>query len=311
MWFIVILTLLGSQTGTKKGHLATRLKKPDATKTVVAVVSPDEGLVKARQESLQGNHARVIFILRPLLYPTSKFSTESKEIEALRLLGLSFWFKGDVDNAEQAFSVLLNRRPNFTLDPVVVPVGAIEFFNKIKKKMKEKLEQIRKAKELEELRKKQSEEQARRKRLEDWKKNAPILMKSTVINKSFYIYNLFPFGVGQFQNGHNTKGWVIAGLQTGVAAISVSAYTYLLYRYPKGTVPSDEIKSAKQIQYLQFGSGVAFFALWLVSAVDAIVNFTPTRTEEFSRFVPRREGGVKLFAAPVEGGGLLGISGEF
>ncbi|MBU1535716.1 CCDC34 family protein [Myxococcota bacterium] len=310
MWIILVLAFLSSPTGGKRPpSLASKLKKADPPKP--AAFTPDEGLGKARQESLQGNHSRVIFILRPLLYPTSKFSTESREIEALRLLGLSFWFKGDILNSEQAFSVLLNRRPNFILDPVVVPVGAIEFFNKIKKKMREKLIQIRKAKELEALRKKQAEEEARHKRLEEWKKNAPILVKSTVINKSFYVYNLFPFGIGQFQNGHDTKGWLVAGLQVTSAAISLSAYTYLMYRYPKGTVPGDEIKSAKQIQYLQFGSGVAFFALWLVSAVDAIAHFKPTRTEEFSSFAPRRGRGVNLFASPLEGGGIIGISGEF
>ncbi len=312
MWFFLALSLISAQTTGRKGPSSRG--GPDRKTGEAAVKSsltPAQILKRARQESLQGNHQRVILMLRPLLYPAPKFSTEAQEIDALRLLGLSFWFKGDKSNAEQAFSVLLNRRPRFKLDPVVVPLGAIEFFNGIKKRMKEKLEEIQRARQLEELKKRQAEEAARRRRLEKWKKTAPILLKETVRRKSYFVYTLFPFGVGQFQNGNNTRGWVSAGLQAFTGIVSLSAYLYLSVKYPEGIVPKDDKSSAQQLSYLQQGAGAAFFVVWALSSIDAILNFKPESVERSSRFVPRKGRGRKLFASPLEGGGFIGLSGEF
>jgi hypothetical protein len=310
MWIFIAFSLLFTQTVTKKPVNGSDAGSATA-KTPIVKITSDEVLVKAKAESLQGNHNRVIELLRPLLYPTSVFSTERKEIIALRLLGLSFWFKGDTVNSQTTFTVLLTKRPNFILDPVVVPLGAIEFFSKMKKKLKERLEEIKKIKKLEDVKHKKERELARKKRIEDLKKNAPILVKNRVIIPSYRAYSLFPMGIGQFQNGEKSKGWVIMGAQILTGMISISAYSYLIYKYPSGYVPKDEISSAEQLQYLQVGSGVAFFAIWLVGVVDALYNFKTSTFEETEQFIPRKQYGFKVFGLPVQGGGILGISGEF
>ncbi|MGM0597755.1 MAG: hypothetical protein ACQES9_12035 [Myxococcota bacterium] len=267
---------------------------------------------KAKQEALHGNYKNTIKILRPLLYPTSKFANEEDEIEALRLLALSFWYQGDKANAMQTFVVLLNRRPSYKLDPVLVPSGAIEFFNDIKVKLKEKLDKIRKQKELEAKRQREKEREAQRKRLAELKKKSPILVKNVTVKKNYFIFNFFPFALGQFQNGQQIKGWTSVSLQVVSGLISAGAYTYLSYKYPSGKVPLSKASSARQIQYLQVGSGLFFFGVWLLSAVDAVINYKPSRQDVKRQFYRRDKGNYKLFGSPLpEGGAVFGIKGEF
>jgi len=274
-------------------------------------VDPADRLELASQESLQGNHQRVIDLLSNLLYPTSQFSTEDEEIKALRLLGLSYWFLNNPGEATLAFTMLLNRRPDFKLDPVVVPAGAIVFFNEVRNKLREKLQEIERLKKEEEERKKREKEEAERKFQEELRRNAPVLRETTVIHQNYMLFNFFPLGLGQFQNGQDGKGWMFVGLQALTGAVSVSAYTYLKYKYPRGTVPQEEKVSARQIQYLQVGTGAAFFALWMASVVDALVFHKPTRKTTDRRYVPGRRR-LEMFGAPLEGGGfVLGVQGEF
>ncbi len=272
---------------------------------------PGQRLELASQESLQGNHRRVVELLSPMLYPASQFSTEDEELKALRLLGLAHWFLGETEEATKAFTNLLNRQPDFKLDPVVVPAGAVSFFNQIKARLREKLQEIARLKQEEEERRKRQQEEAERKRLEELRRNAPVLHETTTIHKNYMLFNFLPFGVGQFQNRQDAKGWLFVGLQTLAATVSVSAYTYLKYKYPKGTVPADEVVSARQIQYLQVGGGIAFYGLWVVGVVDALIFRTPTRVEVRRRFEPGKRT-LELYGAPLEGGGfVLGIGGEF
>ena len=247
----------------------------------------------AKQEAMRGNYKKVIEIIRPLLYPTSRFSDEEKEIKALRLLGLSFWFANDLKNATQTFTVLLNRRPDFKLDPVLVPSGAIAFFKKIKHKLKKNLEEIR------------------RKKLEELKKHAPILKQTVIVHKNYPLLALAPFGMGQFQNEQPIKGWVLFSIQTVSALISISSYMYLRNKYPKGYVPTDKVDSARQIQYLQVGSGSLFFGAWILGVVDSFINYKKQRTETDSKFIKRT--GIHLYGAPdVKNNGLMfGIIGDF
>jgi hypothetical protein len=301
MWFLVFITALFAQGKSidKKSMKKTR-----------KVLTPSQSLKLAQQEALQGNNKKVIDILRPILYPTSKFPNEEEEVKALRLLGLSFYYKGDKTDSEQAFTVLLNRKPSFKLDPVVVPSGAISFFNSIRKKLKDKLIEIRKLKLEEEKKKKALLEAIRKKKLLELRKNAPILEKTMVINKNYMLFNFFPGGLGQFQNEDPVKGWIFASVQTFFGLISIGSYSYLSYKYPKGVVPSSEVNSARQIQYLQVGSGVAFTTLWIISVIDAFLNFKPSREFVKKRYIPSKNK-LRFFGAPVDGGAIFGLSGEF
>lgn len=293
MWFWIPLCIL-----------LTQVPPPDSA-------DPSERLELASQESLQGNHRRVVELLAPMLYPASQFSTEEEELKALRLLGLSYWFLGEYDESTKTFTNLLNRQPDFKLDPVVVPAGAISFFNQIKARLREKLREIERLKQEEEERRKREKEEAERKRLEELRRNAPILHEQTIIQKNYMFFNFLPFGVGQFQNQQDAKGWLFVGLQLLSATVSISAYTYLKYKYPKGTVPADEIVSARQIQYLQVGGGIAFYGLWLTGIVDALIFQKPSRVDVRRRFEPGRRT-LELYGAPLESGGfILGIEGVF
>ncbi|MBN2722438.1 MAG: hypothetical protein JXR95_00035 [Deltaproteobacteria bacterium] len=304
MWLLIFLSLVMAQGKTQAD--GGNHEKPRA---VSGAMSSSQILKKATQEALGGNHREVIKLLRPLLFPSSKFTNEEKEVSALRVLGLAFWFLSEKDNATQTFTILLTRRPTYILDPVIVPSGAIEFFNGVKKKLHEKLSQIKKRQAEEMAKKKLEEELARKKKLDELKKSAPVLKQTITLNQNYYIFNLFPLGIGQFQNGQSIKGWLAASTQMVAGLVSVGAYTYLRSKYPRGLVPHDEVGAARQIQYLQVGSGAAFLGFWIISVVDAVINFKPSRRSVDNKFIPGSS--IRFDVQAVDGGGVFGISGVF
>ncbi|MCB9539817.1 MAG: hypothetical protein H6704_26700 [Myxococcales bacterium] len=88
---------------------------------------------------------------------------------------------------------------------------------------------------------------------------------------------MLPFGVGQFQNGHDGKGATLAALQGVALAVGVGGL--LTFESEKesgaflagGTFPDPERADTLQAVYL--GGFAAFGALWLYGLIDANVYF--------------------------------------
>ncbi len=264
--------------------------------TELARISPGDVLKQASAEALQGNHQKVVDLLYPMLYPTSQMATRTQEIEAHRLLGTAYWFLGRRVEAAQEFTAILNLNPEFQLDPLVVPPGLISFFEKVRRDLSSRLEEIRRRRQEEERRRRMEEERRRREQMRRLMKEAPVMHETVTIREHIFIFNFFPFGVGQFQNGQSSKGWVLAMTQLLAAGVSLGSWYYLQYRYPDGLVPHDEVSLARTIQYVQVGSGVVFWGLWALSAADALWNYTPTSKSVKKKIVP------KIAISPANGG---------
>ena len=106
-----------------------------------------------------------------------------------------------------------------------------------------------------------------------------------------YLLNFVPFGAGQFQNDQRRKGWLFFGVETALAAISVSAFTtnFALYGanpYRKclqppgstGPCPTADIdhsqeETSRALLRLQVISGGLFFAAAIWGVYDAIRHY--------------------------------------
>jgi hypothetical protein len=86
------------------------------------------------------------------------------------------------------------------------------------------------------------------------------------------LWNFIPPG-GQFQNGDNTKGWLILG--AGVVAAATSLTTYALdrkWRHADGT--SDHPDTAQTFRTVNPVSGAVLIALYIYGVVDGLVGYS-------------------------------------
>jgi hypothetical protein len=167
--------------------------------------------------------------------------------EAWRLYGLASFFLEQHAEAEQAFLAYLKLDIDGRLDPALVPPEAIVFFEDVR------------ARHAAELRKYRPGPERRR----------------------YGALNLLP-PAGQFQNGHHTKGWVLAGV--GGLALATNVGTYLVLRSwcdeDTGVCKSgDESRTgpARSLRTINTTSGVLFLGAVVYGVYDGFRNFRPNR----------------------------------
>ena len=86
-------------------------------------------------------------------------------------------------------------------------------------------------------------------------------------NQTFY--KLAPFGIYQFQRKETWKGIAYSGLQLGTAITSVTLFSYLQQNPGYNQNDLDEKARLETILTVQRASAIGFYALWLMSSIDA------------------------------------------
>jgi hypothetical protein len=185
--------------------------------------------------------------------------------EAWRLYGLASFFLEQHADAEQAFLAYLKLDIDGRLDPALVPPEAIVFFEDVR------------ARHAAELRKYRPGPERRR----------------------YSALNLLP-PAGQFQNGHRTKGWVLAGV--GGLALATNVGTYMMLRSwcdeDTGVCKSgDESRAgpARSLRTVNTYSGVLFLGAIVYGVYDGYRYFRPNRARPpraSLQVVPGPSGGV-------------------
>lgn len=238
-----------------------------------ALAAPPSEMERAQSAYLFGDYKKVIDTLLPVLYPTATVDP-SVEIAARRLLGLSYLFERDEENAEKEFLALLRLDPDFTLDPLIDPPPFVEFFNRIRAAHKEDLaERQRRQEEAEKLRR-----LAEQKEAEERAKREEALHYVWVVEddaRSPWLA-LVPFGVGQFQNGQPAKGTALLITEAALGAASLSLALTVRLRYPDGTFPNGDVQERDTADALVSGqviTGALFFGVAIYGAIDALYYF--------------------------------------
>jgi hypothetical protein len=256
--------------------------------SVAAGAAAATSLERARNAYLYGDYQLVVNTLRPLLYPTPQLETVEQVVEARRLLGLSYLFLKDEASAELEFVALLTLRPDASLDPLSDPPPFVEFFERIKARIREQLEEIRR-KQQSTLHKREAEQEALRrdnvelrKRLQESESTAYLVSSS----EKSRLVAVMPFGAGQFQNGDTRKGIAFLVSQLALGTASVSCAIAIRLKWPDGSYLPEERDLADTLVSAQVITGAAFFAAALWGIVDANVHFV-SRRDAPPRRVPR------------------------
>jgi hypothetical protein len=227
---------------------------------------------RGKAEFEHKNFGNAIEILKELLYPTVQLTKEIDIVKAREMLGLSYFYTIEEVRAKEEFTQLLYLRPRYRLDPFLVPPPAVAFFDQIwnDPTMKEKLEKI-------------ENERKDKERLEAKKEKPPktivrrIYMQSREEHHS-RLLTFLPLGVGQFQNGHTTKGILLAsggGLSLAANVTCLGLLYGLRKRDVNGNRYYEDVPLAEALEIVTYVSFGVFLATWAYGVIDAGIYFEP------------------------------------
>jgi len=112
-----------------------------------------------------------------------------------------------------------------------------------------------------------------------------------VVERHNFLINFIPFGMGQFQQGRNTLGVVLAGSEGALAAASVIGYLAHESLYQAGSItlddrqvpgstttirywgiPPERANEAQTWRLVKVLSGAGFYVLWGYGVIDALLH---------------------------------------
>jgi tetratricopeptide (TPR) repeat protein len=225
-----------------------------------AYAGPLQDLERAQRNFKTKDCQSAVPILKDLLYPQPQLTRGSELCEAHIVLGACHYELGRRDDAKDEFEKCLAIDPNKTIEPLIYTESQVRLFDETRKDVEARIERDRKLRELE-------EERERLRRLVENTRN---------FESRTWGVNFVPFGAGQFQNGHRTKGILVATGQgvTGVASLGVFLYLAGTYGL-EAKVPLEDAAGVRRLQQIEVGTGIAFLAIYAYSVVDGILNFKP------------------------------------
>jgi len=251
---------------------------------LVAALAPSEDFERGKNAFGRGEYRRAIEILRPLLYPERRLTTEGEVVQVHRMLGVAHLFEGQNADAKRELTELLRLRPDYRFDPLLDPPPVVDFFNSV---LKEQDEEIARLEAVKASRRQADAERAR---------NAERVVIERRFERRSFAVSFLPFGAGQFQNGQRTKGWAFFAAESALAVVSAGAFSTNIALYglrPKrrclvmqpldaaglpARCPSDQIDRSDErlssaLFTVQMAAGGLFFAVAAWGIVDAVIAF--------------------------------------
>jgi hypothetical protein len=225
-----------------------------------AAASPTQDLESARQSFRAHDYPMARMLATYLLYPDAKLAQPVDLVEAHVILGASDFETGNRAEAKVEFEKALQIQPEKTLTDMLFSEGAIRLFDETRADVEAR------ARRDAELRKIADE----RERIRKYRESL------VVVERRSFGVNFVPFGAGQFQNKQQTRGLLFATSQGISAGVSIGIFVYLAGKYGiVANVPNADVPGVRQLQQVEIGAGVAFYALYAWGVVDALLNYKP------------------------------------
>lgn len=225
-----------------------------------AQASPAEDLDHARSSFRTHDCDSAMKTLSYLLYPKEQLALPGDLLEAHLMLGACKVEIGRTEEAKDEFEKALQLDPSARLDPSFFSSGARHVFDETRGDL-----ETRRAKEAE-IRQLQEERERLRK-----------LRDSLVpVEIHHYYINFLPFGLGQFQNGDQTKGFLFAAGQGLAVSGSFGIWLYLASKYGVNCphcVKLDDASGVLHLQEAELGLGILAIGLYGWSVIDAVRHY--------------------------------------
>jgi tetratricopeptide (TPR) repeat protein len=210
-------------------------------------------------------------------------------LESRKYLGASLLFLDRPEEATQQFELLLRAEPEYRLDPIAFPSAVLTAFDEVRERLvKERATEHERAEEEEAQRRREElrlllERESRLKQLEE------LARVERIERPNSRWLALFPFGVGQFKNGHRKAGIFFATTQGAMAGMAFATFVAhaALPSLDDPTQDRAKIRQAQRVRAgLNWGSAGLFTLLYMVSVIDAQLRYVPVRVEERERSLP-------------------------
>lgn len=221
--------------------------------------APADDFNRARNAFTFGNYQEAIRLFTALLNPL-KLREENQLVEARQLLGISHYFVRNYFAAQEEFERLLYLRPRHELDALLFPPPVIDFFEKVRERIKDKLGKLHPE-------------------LQKAPASATLLVRH--VERRPWVLNLVPFGVGQLQNRRVGKAIFFAAAQ--LATLTTNLITYGLAearRLPDGRFNAGDESFVRGLRTTQIASLATFGALVIAGIVDGFVDWQPEVVRE-------------------------------
>lgn len=201
-----------------------------------------------------GKYDECIKIVENLLHDNEIMNINFR-LKSYQLLALSNFNLKNTENAKYYIKLIYLIQFDYKFDPVFIPPDFIDFANTVLKKNKK---EITKHKDF----------------IEKYRllKNPK---KKTQTPEKYFYKNFVPFGVGQFQNGHSYKGYLIMGVESVVLTINIGSYILLKY-YQKDDYTFENKEVATTGKIVNNSSFYIFLGLYVYGVVDSLVYYKAT-----------------------------------
>jgi tetratricopeptide (TPR) repeat protein len=225
-----------------------------------AAASPSQDLERARQAFREHDYESAARLATYLLYPEERLALPVDLVEAHVILGASSFEIGHRTEAKREFEKALQIQPEKVLTDMLFTDGAIRLFDETRADIEAR------ARRDAELRKIADE----RERIRKYRESLVVVER-----RSFFV-NFMPFGAGQFQNKQPTRGIVFAAGEGLTAGLSAGIFLYLSGKYGlNAAVPAPEVPGVRQLEQIEIGAGIAFFAIYALGVVDSLLHYKP------------------------------------
>jgi tetratricopeptide (TPR) repeat protein len=237
-------------------------------------------------ESLNYEHAADLF--RGLVADAMPFDRRPLVLESRKYLAAAYMFLRRYSDAEAQFELLVQADHEYVLDPLAFPDEVVVKFNEVKARAGEeraRSEQQRAERETQERAQSEAVDRQQKQRLG---RLYALAGTQTVEQRNSRLVAFMPFGAGQFQNGDDDLGMVLAVSQ-GVL-LSTTVVTFILHESlrdePPPAVPEDARLAESAFRITNQVSFGLLIGVAIAGIVDAQVRFQPGRVYERPRPLP-------------------------
>lgn len=256
------------------------------------------------------NYELAADLFRGLLANAAATDSRPLVLESRKYLGAALLFMGRTEEAERQFKLLLQAEPGYVLDPLTFPEEVNRRFDAVRKRLEqERLEAARlEAQKASQRRVAQIE--AAEDRREKIRRLIDLASVERVeVERSRWIA-LLPFGVGQFQNKHETLGLTLAiteGVLVATAATSYFLHESLRDEDPEDASIDDANRAEKGFRYANQISLSLLAVVAVAGVLDAQLRLKPSISYERPRKLPKD---LKELDVAIGPGGVA-VSGRF
>jgi tetratricopeptide (TPR) repeat protein len=259
------------------------------------------------------NYELAADLFRGLLANASPNDSRPLVLESRKYLGAALLFMKHSDEADQQFELLLQADPSYVLDPLTFPEEVNRRFDAARKRLEHARAEAARAKAAAATNQQAVQDDVVVKRREKIQRLIELAGVERVERQRSRWIAMMPFGIGQFQNQHESLGLVLAvseGVLLGAAVTSYFLHESLRDEDPKG-LSDESIADARLAEAgFRYSNRISlglFAAVAIAGIVDAQVRFKPSLTYERRRPLPKDLQELDVAVGP----GGVAVSGRF